>query len=163
MVDCTWDNPGYLPARGLNIATMISHYNYPKSDLAELVEKVRTTDADGVAVITKNGVTGIGGTIGYFGDMHSKTGPCKGRVDTSSWPMGKEEKALVYCSVNNNCIAIPVVCGNVTKVTWQRNERQIPKEFVVPKPNTVPVPSTLWLVGLSFYLLSRSRNGIFLH
>lgn len=150
MIDCMWDNPGALPARGLDVATMISHYNYPKSDVAELVEKIRTVNNDGALVISKDGVLGLGGVSTYFGDMHSKKGMCKGSVNTSSWPESRKEKALVYCSSNNYCVAVPVICGNITKIVWHRNEPKLRAEFVVPPHHTVPVSSTflLALLGL---------------
>lgn len=148
MIDCSWDNPGIDPARGRDVQQMISAYNYPKSDLQELVEKIKTANNDAVLIITKNGSVGIGGKVEYFGDMHFKSGKCNGIVNTSKWAFSREEKALVYCSVNNYCVAVPIICGNITKLIWKRNETEntLPKYYPDTKVNHVPITSTLFLV-----------------
>jgi hypothetical protein len=169
---CNWNNPGADPYRGPIVKTTVAaleRYGFSDSDKSEIVEKVRMLQPDALVTITRNGLHSHQGIAKNFRDMHYGNGSgkarvCPGEVIRDSWKDTDAESAMVYCSVNNNCIIIPIICGNVARVDFQFNpkrERQL--QFwegpIEPKVYSIDAPSSIWMVALGFVLMtSRLRS-----
>lgn len=151
-MDCTWNNPGADPLRGpvtTTVAAAVARYDLPAPVRAELVAKVRNGLDDGLIEIRRTGLHSATGTARDLRDMQYGTPGrvCPGPVDRSAWPDGHVERALLYCS-QGECIVVPVVCQNVSRVTW--TPHAAPGVGVVPGPQPVvyhvPEPGSLALV-----------------
>lgn len=162
---CSWANPGAAPYRRgpatNTVAAAVARYGFPLDVQVELVRKERRIEQDAVVTITKQGMYAPNGTATNLRDMHWRNGLCRGTVDISKWAEGHSETALVYC-VREHCIAVPIVCGNVSRIdfkphppkeplfrAWEKPEHETPPwlKKVPPHRGTIPEPSTLLLVG----------------
>lgn len=159
---CSWDNPGADPYRGpveTTVAAAVARYEFPKPVQAVLVAKVRRLDNDAIVRIPKDGLYSPTGTAAGLRDMHfGKDRMCSGPVARTKWTADRTEVALVYCE-QGYCIAMPVICGNVSRIDFTRTPRKEPDvrswgpAFPPIAPLEVPEPGTLTLAGLALALM----------
>ncbi len=154
---CNLNNPGADPYRGPvepTVAAAVARYEFPKPIQAQLVAKVKRLDTDAVVRIGKDGLYSPTGTAANLRDMHFGKRLCSGPVHRPRWKADHTEVALVYC-VQGHCIAVPVICGNVSRIDFTpevKKEPDIrpPLQYVPPTPPMeVPEPSSLALVALA--------------
>ena len=156
---CSWDNPGADPYRapvGPSVAAAVARYNFPKPVQTALTAKVRRMDSDALVKIGRDSLTSATGTATNLRDMHfGKDRVCLGPVLRSKWEASRTESALVYCE-QGYCIAVPVICGNVSRIDYTRTPKKEPdvRAWEGPvKPRPVPEPGSLVLVSLALALL----------
>lgn len=183
MIDCNWDNPGDNPYRG-GVAQAVARYNLPKAVQYELIAKAERLRPDAVLTITKDDAVATTGETFKIKDMHyGKKTLCKGEVQRSAWADWHVEHAMVYCA-QGTCIAVPLVCHNVSLLERVSPERGIPRisdndwrqggdrhdddfwsghkhdkdKDKKDKVHHVPEPSTVWLVGLAAAAMGYARR-----
>jgi hypothetical protein len=145
MVDaCAWNAPGADPYRGPvaeSVAAAVQRYDMTTQARAELVQKARLLQPDGIIVIQRDGITSTDGVATDLKDMHfGKPGRvCKGLVVRDKWRDNQAETALVYCA-QGECIAVPTICGNVSRVTWTPITPPKEPEFRGWQGNPAPAP-----------------------
>jgi len=168
-INCSWDHPGVNPYRG-GVPAAVARYNLPKNVEYELIEKARQVRPDSVLTITKSGAISAAGDQFELTNMHyGKKTMCKGDVKRDAWLPNHEEVALVYCA-KGTCIAVPLICHNVTLLRPVTQQRDIPRisdsdwlrnrqgpgkkdEEDKDKPRSIPEPSTLLLVAAALLIL----------
>ncbi len=162
-MDCNWDNPGADPYRGpvtATVAAAVARYDLPPLVRADLVAKVRNGLADGAVWIHRDRIdAGQWATASDLRDMHhGRPGRmCPGPVSRAGWAADHAEPALVYCS-GAECLAVPVVCGNVSRITWAPLPGREPAP-AVPAVRAVPEPGTLALALLGLAAAWRWRRA----
>lgn len=169
---CVWANPGADPYRGHGMGKVeaaLNNYKFPYPVKQELLRKIRRIDNDAVLTINSRGYSATGGEARNLRDMHfGKNRLCNGAVDTSKWEPGREETALIYCS-GTYCVAIPIVCGNISRVDFYPvppKPKPTPEWAKPPKlrpPTPIPEPSTLLLSILGIAVIMRGRHAIQRH
>lgn len=168
--DCTWDSPGANPYRGPPVASVtaaLDRYNISPAAKVILVERVRTLQPTATLTITRDGVHSPDGTATDLRDMHyGKNRMCSGPVLRTEWKADHAESALLYCALGE-CIAIPTVCGNVSRVTWVptpvadkeepaiRAPGKAPRLAPAPAPFQVPEPSSRLLALVALVIALR--------
>jgi hypothetical protein len=169
-MDCNWDHPGADPYWGKSAIEAIASYEFPKPVKQIILRKITDGKPDGVMEITYDRATWNDQYV-ELADMHWGSGKCKGLVKRSNWNYFRVEKALVYCGTVGHCIAVPFICGNVSRVVFgvippvPRVNLFPPRpewEGTVPEPptpaKTVPVPGTLALVVLALAAIAAVRK-----
>lgn len=154
MPTCDWSNPGHAPYRQYGDASIVralDNYDMPGSAKQELLYKIRTMSSDATVFITAKDIHAAFGTAWGLRNMHSSKGVCRGYVDRSNWAHSREEPALVYCSRDNYCVAVPVICGNISQIDYLPHHNGEPevRGGIVPAVYTVPEPSTMLLVAIA--------------
>lgn len=147
---CTWDVPGADPFRRNGVVERaIAAYGYPD----ELARRIRRIEPDAVLVIKRDSLEVSRGKATDLRDMHfGKNRLCRGTVTRNAWSATHEELALIYC-IESSCVAVPIVCGNISRITWTPPPPRKEPEFRwwegVPRdapPRPLPLPGTTWLV-----------------
>lgn len=162
-MDCNWNNPGVDPYRGPvteTVAAAVQRYGMPSHVRADLVAKVRNGLSDGMVEISRTGLHSATGTASDLRDMHyGRPGRvCPGPVRRDAWPDDRRERALLYCATGTaDCILVPVVCGNVSRVTWVPHAPGVGAVPSPAAPQGVPEPGTLALVLVALRGLFRRR------
>jgi hypothetical protein len=155
---CAWDHPGADPYRGPvreSVSAAVARYpDIPPQARAQLVEKARLLQPDGIVTITRTELASNDGTAANLRDMHHGSGPragvCAGPVTRNGWSDSHAETALVYCA-ESHCIAVPIVCGNVARIDFERwTQAEIPHQEPLPEPRQWDAP--LWLLPLPLIL-----------
>lgn len=150
-MDCNWNTPGSAPLRGHgNVAIVIKAHGLRGE--AEILEKIRRMDPDGVVGITRDGIVSFNGAaVSGLRDMASAGNKvCVGPVKRDKWAPDHMEYAMVYCSTTyaNECVAVPPVCENLSRITWTRApERRTdlyPLPVVVIDPASTPPMPPAW-------------------
>lgn len=118
-IACDWTHPGANRYTGMQSAAVMSYAEIPLPVRMVLASRVAAhagyTD---VVTIHRDGIVSERDGSDYHADlagMHFGAGQRCEKVDRSRWSDGHEEKALVYCFAGH-CIAIPSVCGNVSRL-----------------------------------------------
>ena len=164
-VNCDWNNPGSNPYRGTSVYSAVQSYGFPKESTDEIVWKIKANMEDAVIYIKRDSIESPFGVASNLRDMHwGNNRKCIGPVVRNKWNFSDERAALVYCNTAKNfvtsqvCVAIPVVCGNISLVDY-RPLQTMPKNFVEQsKVNTVPLPSTLMLLMLALVFVKCKRK-----
>jgi hypothetical protein len=155
---CDWSRPGSAPYRGLGDVTAAqavdSYTDMPAAVREELKTRIRGQREDAHLLITRDQLHSPQGVATALRDMHWRDGLCRGAVSRAGWAPGHVEAALVYCS-GGHCVAVPTVCGNVARVSFEphpRRQAQLQHWGVAPGgPNQVPEPSTFALVAVALF------------
>lgn len=173
--NCDWNNPGSNPYRGASVYSAVQSYGFPKESTDEIVWKIKANMADAVIYIKRNSIESPFGVASNLRDMHfgsfqtskyfANGRKCIGNVVRNKWSFSDERAALVYCptaktfGTSQVCVAIPVVCGNISIVDY-RPLQTMPKNFVEQsKVNTAPLPSTLMLSMLALVFVKCKMKG----
>jgi len=156
--NCDWNNPGSNPYRGASIYSAVQSYGFPKESTDEIVWKIKANMTDAVIYVKRDSIESPFGIASNLRDMHfGNNKRCNGKVIRNNWNSLDEKPALVYCS-SQHCVAIPVVCGNISRIDY-RPLQKMPKNFVEQsKVNTVPLPSTLMLSMLALVFIKYKRK-----
>lgn len=161
---CSWAKPGANPYTG-GLAAALDRYGFTPSEKAHIVSLHKRLDFDSFVTIRKDGIEApFGGTAGNLRDMHFGGSYCAGDVDRSGWAPDHSELALVYCA-GAKCVAIPRVCGNVSRIDWQPKQRAEVEirpehdEFVPREINTVPEPGSIALVAVALVVMALIRRS----
>lgn len=171
---CNWNKPGANPYRGPVRESVISalkrYPDIPADAAAEITNKVRLLQPDTLMTITRDAITSIDGQVSNLRDMHhGKASVCRGPVQRSAWSDSHVEVAWVYCS-GKFCIAIPIICGNVSRVdyvpfvpsTSEPTVRGFPRQpHITPsrnRPFSVPEPGTAAMLITGILLMAAVRK-----
>jgi hypothetical protein len=127
---CSWNSPGHNAFMG-DRPSAISSYAIPADIRAKLKTKMLGLQYDDVVEITKHSIEGKHAYINMR-NMHFGTGQVCKNVDISGWKPTDKEVGLVYC-VEDSCIIVPTVCGNVSQID-RLPERQALKQLQVTDP-----------------------------
>jgi hypothetical protein len=128
---CSWDKPGVNPYVG-SIAKAINHYtDIPVNDRMSLISRMKSNQFDEVVTITRDKITGKVVYEPSIRSMHFGTTKICSKVTRSKWADSKEEKASVYCA-NDNCILLPHVCGNVSRIDKMKGANKEPEYVEIP-------------------------------
>lgn len=146
MIDCNWDNPGADPYRGSSVSQAIASYGFSEQETKELNWKIKAGMPDAVIYIKKDSIESPFGKASNLRDMHfGNNRKCIGLVHRNKWSDTDEKPALVYCS-SRVCLAVPVVCGNISRVDYEPLQK-MPKNYVeLSKVNHIPAPATYMLI-----------------
>jgi hypothetical protein len=163
--NCDWNNPGSNPFRGESVYSAVQSYGFPKTETDEIAWKIKAGMPDAVIYIKQKTIISPFGEATNLRDMFfGNNRKCVGKVIRDNWSLQDERPALVYCPTAKTygntqvCVAIPVVCGNVSLIDYKPLQK-MPKNFVEQsKVNTVPLPSTLMLVALALMFVKRNRK-----
>lgn len=148
-----WDRPGHNPFRGSRWHAVMSFDQIPLTERVVLALRIQHDTPDGVALIDRHGLPA---GFGPIRDMWFGHGIRASRVDTSAWPAGHTEPALMWWS-GQWVVGLPLVCRNpfwTTRIT----------PGLVPAPpaevHQVPEPGTLALlpVALLGAVIARRRR-----
>lgn len=156
---CDWSTPGRAPYRSGGdpsaAAAVESYRDIPADVRADLATKIRGQREDAIAFVTRDGITSPQGTVSGLRDMHWRAGVCSGPVMRAGWAPDRVEPALVYCTAGY-CLAVPKVCGNVSRVDFAFKDGARPQPIGRHEPvHQVPEPSTLLLAGLALAAMWR--------
>ena len=161
---CDWSRPGAAPFRAAGDVTAAqavdSYTDMPAAVREDLKTRIRGQREDAHLLITRDQLHSPQGVATALRDMHWRDGLCLGAVSRAGWAPGHVEAALVYCS-GPHCVAVPAVCGNVARVSFEphpRRQAQLQHWGVAPgAPNRVPEPGTLLLVLLGLLCAAGSK------
>lgn len=170
---CAWERPGFDPYRGPvaeKVARAADRYKFDQATKDLLVSKAKTLNADAMVTITRDGLHSTQGEASGLRDMHyGADRMCPGPVVHQTWAANHTETAFVYCA-RGECIAIPVVCGNVSRIQFVPTPPTKEPEFkfylppirtTPPTPtNKVPEPGTLALVAMGLVTLLRRPTSV---
>jgi hypothetical protein len=121
LASCSWDRPGADRFTGDPVKA-VADYDLPEDMLAKLQAKVKAHAYDDIAEITRDKIVG---KHGYedLRDMHFGANRICHMVTRDKWASTAVERGLVYC-VDGQCIIVPTVCGNVSRIT--RIKKMVP-------------------------------------
>lgn len=114
---CSWNAPGANRYTG-NVPDAVAAYtDIPAETRIKLRERMQRHDYDEAVAIRRDSITSLART--YEPELRQMHFGSKGQVcdtvDRSAWSADAVERALVYC-VDGECVAVPSVCGNVSRV-----------------------------------------------
>lgn len=154
-MDCNWNEPGHAPYRQFgaqHVASALQHYDIPPEARAELLRKIVSMREDATVFIGRDDIDAAFGTASNLRNMHYKTGKCSGPVARDSWVPEHREPALVYCSSEQYCVAIPIVCGNISQIDYAPDSPKW-KDYDGYRDQTInTVPEPLGLGWLALFL-----------
>lgn len=159
-MECDWNNPGVNKYTG-SAETAIYSYDFPKSVSEELLYKIRRSNLDAVVTITRDDIIGAFGKPSNLSSMHFGKSRCTGVVKRDKWDVSRKELATVYCDDSYQyCIAIPKICGNISRIDYTPFRKSEPPIRFYDPPNQVPEPSTMLLVimALAISIFYEKRN-----
>lgn len=159
---CDWSRPGAAPYRSagdITAASAVESYtDIPPAARADLMQRIRGQREDAIVLITRDRITSPQGKASDLRDMHWRGGLCAGQVTRAGWSERHVEAALVYCS-GPHCVAVPTVCGNVARITFEPFERPTPElrswDGKPVQVRAIPEPSSLALVAVALVALRR--------
>jgi len=113
---CSWDKPGVNPFMG-DVVTAVDRYtDIPVAVRERLKERMKKRDYDELVSIQRDGIKGKAQYGADIRDMHfGANNVCK-TVSRAKWTQKAEERGLVYCE-ENQCILVPTVCRNVSRIS----------------------------------------------
>ena len=113
---CSWDHPGSNPFMGSVVDAVDRYTDIPADVRSRLKQKMAKRDYDDIASIGRDSINGKDVYDPDIRDMHFGTNRVCTTVSRSGWAKDREERGLVYCD-GNECIIVPTVCRNVSRVT----------------------------------------------
>jgi len=126
--DCSWDRPGANRYTG-DPAAAVDHYSdIPPDVRAALKQRIAARKSDDIVTIHRDSVDDDTGKYAYdpvIRDMHFGSSSVCSTVSRTKWMPRKVERALVYCE-KDQCIIVPAICGNVSRITRRPGLALIP-------------------------------------
>jgi hypothetical protein len=115
---CSWDHPGVNPFMG-DVVAAVDRYRDIAPDVRErLKARMVKREYDDLVSIRRDSIVGRGGYDygSTIREMHFGTHQLCHAVTRASWSPAMEELGLVYCE-SGQCILVPTVCRNVSRIT----------------------------------------------
>ena len=112
---CSWDRPGVDRYRGAPAAALAHYRDISTEDRAALARRIAAGVPDDEVAIGPRSIEGAYRYESAIGDMHFGANRICRTVTRAKWAASHREPAQVYC-VNDECVLIPRVCGNVSRV-----------------------------------------------
>ncbi len=113
---CDWNRPGHDPFTG-DVSSAVDRYPDLPSDVRDrLRSRMEKRDYDDVVTIERDRIVGKARYGSTIRDMHFGANKVCRQVSRSGWRPGMEEAGLVYCD-SGQCILVPTVCRNVSRIT----------------------------------------------
>jgi len=116
---CSWDKPGVNPFMGDVVAAVDRYKDIPVATRERLKARMHKREYDEMVSIKRDGITGKAQYSSEIRDMHFGAGSVCGTVTRAKWTQTMEERGLVYCE-DGQCILVPTVCRNVSRITRTR-------------------------------------------
>ncbi|SDA44970.1 MULTISPECIES: MHFG family PEP-CTERM protein [unclassified Janthinobacterium] len=114
--NCTWNRPGVDPYMGDVVAAVDRYTDIAPQVREQLKERMRARQYDEIVVISRDAIRGKGNYNARISDMHFGPGRVCRNVTRAGWSEQMQERGLVYC-VQGQCILVPTVCRNVSRIT----------------------------------------------
>ncbi|MBP1203077.1 hypothetical protein JOD97_001091 [Duganella sp. 1411] len=132
---CSWDRPGANPYTGNTDAAIDRYTDIPERTRVKLKHRLAYGNPDEMVSITRDAITGKYNYDPEIRDMHFGAASVCHTVTRSKWSPKREEPGAVYC-VDQHCILVPKICGNVSRIARPR-----PAVAAVPPPAVAPAPN----------------------
>ena len=153
---CSWDRPGANAYTG-DVPLAVDAYTDIHAWTREKLQvRMARREYDELVEIRRDTIIGKSGNYGNLRDMHFGAGQRCATVTRDKWEPGHVERGLVYCE-DGHCLIVPTVCRNVSRVDalWSPADSARKADQLQAQPwrqdvapvNTVPEPSSLWLVA----------------
>lgn len=113
---CSWDRPGANPYTGQASAAIDRYADIPLAVRSTLKRRMEEGQSDDKVTITRDGIRGKSQYDPTIRDMHFGAASVCATVTRSKWSAKREEPGAVYC-VDQHCILVPKICGNVSRIT----------------------------------------------
>ncbi|MET0520143.1 MAG: MHFG family PEP-CTERM protein [Burkholderiaceae bacterium] len=115
---CSWDRPGVNPFMGDVVAAVDRYKDIPAATRQRLKARMAKREYDEIVAIRRDEIKGAARYASEIRDMHFGAGSVCGTVSRAKWTTTMEERGLVYCE-DGQCIVVPTVCRNVSRITRQ--------------------------------------------
>ena len=130
LTTCSWDKPGVNPYQGNVVAALENYRDMTNDTRAALKAKMVHQKYDDVVIIRRDTIKGKDEYYPDITDMHfGKNKVCK-TVTRAKWTTTAEQRALVYCA-KDECIIVPLICRNVSRVRLKNPPVIIPPVVVI--------------------------------
>lgn len=112
---CSWDRPGADRYTGTTSAAVAAYTGIPQATRTRLMARLdKPSVYDDIIEIRRDSVTP--GYSDLFQMHFGGLGKVCQTVTRAGWKAADLQRALVYCE-DGECIAVPTVCGNVSRIT----------------------------------------------
>jgi hypothetical protein len=112
---CEWRTPAHDPYRGDLQKAVDDYADIPMATRERLKARMARVAFDEVVSIRRDRIDGNARYEPALLDMHFGRGSICRTVTRNSWHLDHEERALAYCE-DGHCIAVPLVCHNVSRI-----------------------------------------------
>jgi len=136
---CSWDRPGVNPYMGDVVAAVDRYKDIPVATRERLKARMHKREYDEMVSIKRDGITGKAQYSSEIRDMHFGAGSVCGTVTRAKWTQTMEERGLVYCE-DGQCILVPTVCRNVSRIPRTRPAAAAPARPAPPPAPSAPAP-----------------------
>ena len=113
---CSWNRPGADPYMGDVVAAVDRYTDIAPQVREQLKQRMRARQYDEIVVIKRDAIRGKQNYDARISEMHFGEGRVCRDVTRAGWTDRMEERGLVYC-VQGECILVPTVCRNVSRIT----------------------------------------------
>ncbi|WP_180979582.1 MHFG family PEP-CTERM protein, partial [Janthinobacterium sp. AD80] len=114
--NCSWNRPGVDPYMGDVVGAVDRYTDIAPQVREQLKERMRARQYDEIVVISRDAIRGKGNYNARISEMHFGPGRVCRNVTRAGWSDQMQERGLVYC-VQGQCILVPTVCRNVSRIT----------------------------------------------
>ena len=126
--NCSWDHPGRDPFMGDVVTAVDDYKTIPAPVRARLKERMAARQYDEMVNIERDSINGKHGYNAAIRDMHfGSSGQICKTVSRTRWTAKNQERGLVYCE-SGQCILVPTVCRNVSRITRLPDRKQAEPE-----------------------------------
>jgi hypothetical protein len=141
LASCSWDRPNQNPYMG-ELPAAIDRYSDIAPDVREkLKARVAAQQYDDMVEIRRDAIVGKHGYQPQIRDMHfGKDGRVCRTVKRNKWKGTTTERGLVYCE-SGQCVLVPTVCRNVSRVTRKPDPAAAEKSAAAPAAAPAAGPS----------------------
>ncbi|WP_432378324.1 MHFG family PEP-CTERM protein [Duganella sp. P38] len=115
---CSWDRPGHNPYTGSAAAAIDRYTDIPEAVRRTLKRRIEEHQPDDEVAITRDAIGGKHQYNPAIRDMHFGAASVCASVTRSKWAAARSEPGAVYC-VDEHCILVPQICGNVSRISRQ--------------------------------------------